>query len=108
MPTMIETDLKEVLGEIQKELKAIRSDLNDLKVSQAEIKGDFAASQAEVRGDLSAFHAEIRGDLSSLKVELALVKEDVKDLKGSQRTQIWVLIVAVVSAIIKFGFFPNS
>jgi hypothetical protein len=35
------------------------------------------------------------------------VKEDVKDLKSNQRTQIWVLIVAVVSAIIKFGFFPN-
>ena len=93
---MIETDLQEVLGEIQKELKAIRFDLNDLKVSQAEMKGDFAASQAEVRGDLSA-----------LKVECALVKADVKDLKSSQRTQIWVLIVAVVPAIIKFGFFPN-
>jgi hypothetical protein len=32
---------------------------------------------------------------------------DVTDLKGSQRSQIWVLIVTVVGAIIKFGFFPN-
>ena len=85
MATTIETDLKEVLGDIKKELKEIRGDLNDLKVSQA----------------------EIRGDLAALKVEMSLIKEDVKDLKGSQRSQIWVLIVAVIGAIIKFGFFPN-
>ncbi|MFM8293453.1 MAG: hypothetical protein ACKN9E_02750 [Microcystaceae cyanobacterium] len=45
--------------------------------------------------------------LPRLEVEVAQLKEDVKELKSSQRTQIWVLIVAVVSAIIKFGFFPN-
>ncbi|MGL5034797.1 MAG: hypothetical protein ACRC6M_13455 [Microcystaceae cyanobacterium] len=84
-PTIVETDLKEILGSIQKDLKEIRDDLTDLKVSQA----------------------EIRGDIANLKTELTLTREDVKELKGSQRTQIWVLIVAVVSAIIKFGFFPN-
>ncbi len=96
MATTIETDLKEVLGDIQKELREIRGDLNDLKVSQAQIKGELAA-----------FQAEIKGDLNTLKVEVSLIKEDVKDLKGSQRSQIWVLIVAIVGAIIKFGFFPN-
>jgi len=40
-------------------------------------------------------------------MEVSLIKEDVKDLKGSQQSQIWVLIVAIVGAIIKFGFFPN-
>jgi hypothetical protein len=38
---------------------------------------------------------------------VSLIKEDIKDLRGSQRSQIWVLIVAVVGAIVKFGFFPN-
>jgi hypothetical protein len=32
MATTIETDLKEVLGDIQKELREIRGDLNELKV----------------------------------------------------------------------------
>jgi hypothetical protein len=40
-------------------------------------------------------------------MEYGELKEDIKELKGSQRSQIWVLIVAVVGAIIKFGFFPN-
>ena len=96
MATTIETDLKEVLGDIQKELREIRGDLNDLKVSQAQIKGELAA-----------FQAEIKGDLTALKVEMSLIEEDVKDLRGSQRSQILVLIVAVVGAIVKFGFFPN-
>jgi predicted nucleic acid-binding Zn-ribbon protein len=86
MATMIETDLKEVLDRIDRRLEAIESDMTTLKVSQARIEGE----------------------ISTVKNELTFVREDVKDLKGSQRSQIWVLIVAVVGAIVKFGFFPNS
>jgi hypothetical protein len=45
--------------------------------------------------------------LPRIEAEIAQLKVDVTDLKGSQRSQIWVLIVTVVGAIIKFGFFPN-
>jgi hypothetical protein len=45
--------------------------------------------------------------LPRIEAEIAQLKADVTDLKGSQRSQIWVLIVTVVGAIIKFGFFPN-
>lgn len=45
--------------------RPIERDLTSLKVSQAEIKGE----------------------LSTLKVELNLVKEEVKDLRNSQRSQ---------------------
>jgi predicted nucleic acid-binding Zn-ribbon protein len=92
MTTTIETDIKEVLGEFKQEffklnqrLDRIESDLTSLKVSQAEMKGE----------------------ISTVKNELTFIREDIKDLRGSQRSQIWVLIVTVVGAIIKFGFFPN-
>ena len=78
MATTIETDLKEVLGEIKSQLNEIQRDVTTLKV-----------------------------DMATVKADLTTVKDDIKDLKGSQRSQIWVLIVAVVGAIIKFGFFPN-
>ncbi|MGL5034796.1 MAG: hypothetical protein ACRC6M_13450 [Microcystaceae cyanobacterium] len=84
-PNIVEIKLEDVLAKIDNRLAHIESDLTDLKISQT----------------------EIRGDIANLKTELTLTREDVKELKGSQRTQIWVLIVAVVSAIIKFGFFPN-
>ncbi len=84
-PNTVEIKLEDVLTKIDSRLERIESELTDIKVSQA----------------------EIRGDIANLKTELTLTRDDVKDLKNSQRTQIWVLIVAVVSAIIKFGFFPN-
>jgi archaellum component FlaC len=89
MATMIETDLKEVLDRIDRRLGAIESDMTTLKVSQARIEGE----------------------LSTVKNELAFVREDVKDLKNSQRSQIWALIITVmgatITAVVKFGFFPN-
>ena len=107
MATTIETDLKEVLGEFKQEfsklnqrLDRIESDLTSLKISQAEIKGE-----------METFKAEVKGEFSTLKNELAFIKEDVKDLKSSQRAQIWALIITVIgatiAAVVKFGFFPN-
>jgi len=100
MATTIETDLKEVLGEIKTQLSQIQGDITDLKITQAEIKGE-----------LETFKAEVKGEFSTLKNELAFIKEDVKDLKGSQRAQIWALIITVIgatiAAVVKFGFFPN-
>jgi predicted nuclease with TOPRIM domain len=107
MATTIETDLKEVLGEFKQEfsklnqrLDRIEGDLTSLKVSQSEIKGE-----------METFKAEVKGEFFTLKNELAFIKEDVKDLKGSQRSQIWALIITVIgatiTAVVKFGFFPN-
>jgi hypothetical protein len=56
---------------------------------------------------LKVFQIMMEGKISTVKNKLTFIREDVKDLKGSQRSQIWVLIVTVVGAIIKFGFFPN-
>ena len=78
MTTTIETDLKEVLGDIKSQLNEIQRDVTTLKV-----------------------------DMATVKADLSTVKEDIKELKISQSSQIWVLIVAIVGAIIKFGFFPN-
>jgi chromosome segregation ATPase len=96
MPTTIETDLKEILGEFKQQfshlnqhLDTIQKDLTDLKVSQA----------------------EIRGDIANIKTELTLMREDIKDLKGRASAQIWVLIVTIIgatsAAVIKFGFFSS-
>lgn len=89
MSMMIETDLKDVLNQLgqrfdrlEQKLDKIESDLTDLKV-----------------------------DMATVKADLTTVKEEVKDLRGSQRAQIWALIgiifTAVVSVVIKFGFFSN-
>ena len=49
--------------------------------------------------------------LPKIEAEVSQLKEDVKDLKNSQRSQIWALIITVIgatiAAVVKFGFFPN-
>jgi len=37
-PTIVETDLKEILGSIQKDLKDIRENLSDLKINQTRME----------------------------------------------------------------------
>ena len=81
----IESDLKEVLGEINSKLGKIDERLNNIEISQARLEEKFDAQE-----------------------------KIVTELKGSQNKQIWALIVlaftAVVSLVIglgKFIFFPN-
>ena len=88
----IETDLKEVLGEINSKLgkmderlNNIDKRINNIEVSQARLEEKFGAQE-----------------------------KILTELKGSQNKQIWALIVlaftAVVSLVIglgKFIFFPN-
>jgi archaellum component FlaC len=96
MSMTVETDLKEILGEIKQEfahlnrrLDKIDEDLTKLKISQAEIKGD----------------------LNTLKTEQTFIREDVKELRSTYRNQIWALIItimgAIIATVIKFGFLPN-
>ena len=82
----IETDLKEVLGEINSKLGKMDERLNNIEVSQARLEEKFGAQE-----------------------------KILTELKDSQNKQIWALIVlaftAVVSLVIglgKFIFFPNS
>ena len=118
MATTIETDLKEILGEFKQEfsklnqrLDRIEGDLTSLKVSQAEIKGELETFKAEIKGELATINAESKGDFSTLKNELTFIREDVKELKSFRRSQIWALIITVIgatiTAVVKFGFFPN-
>ena len=82
----IESDLKEVLGEINSKLGKLDERLNNIEISQARLEEKFDAQE-----------------------------KIVTELKGSQNKQIWALIIlaftAVVSLVIglgKFIFYPNS
>jgi hypothetical protein len=60
---------------------------------------------------LKVSQTRMEREISTVKNELTFIREDVKDLKGSQRSQIWALIITVIgatiAAVVKFGFFPN-
>ena len=89
MATTIETDLKEILGEFKQEFSKLNQRLD------------------RIEGDLTS----LKVDMATVKTELNFIREDVKDLKSSKRAQIWALIITVIgatiTAVVKFGFFPN-
>ena len=81
----IESDLKEVLGEINSRLGKIGDRLNNIEISQARLEEKFEAQE-----------------------------RIVTELKDSQNKQIWALIILAFTAIVslvvglsKFIFFPN-
>ncbi|MFM7190265.1 MAG: hypothetical protein ACKN9E_15795 [Microcystaceae cyanobacterium] len=101
-PTMIETDLKDILGNIQKELKEIREDIQkDLK----EIRDDLT--------DLKVNQARMEERLSG---QISLVEEKVTGLGKRLDFQEFVnrgiltaLVVTLIAGAAKFfGFMPNS
>lgn len=61
MATTIETELKEVLDKIDSRLERIEGDITESKVSQSCTEGE----------------------LGTLELEVSIIKDDLKDLKGS-------------------------
>ncbi len=53
---------------------------------------------------LKVSQTRMEGEISTVKNELTFIQEDVKDLKDFQRSQISVLIVVVVGAVVKLVF----
>ncbi|MBF2022126.1 MAG: Uma2 family endonuclease [Hydrococcus sp. C42_A2020_068] len=49
--------------------------------------------------DYSVTKAELKGDINVLKSEVGFLKDDIKDLKGSTRAQIWTLIGILITAV---------
>lgn len=77
VPLIVETDLKEILTQIDRKLDKLDERIGRLEIGQA----------------------EMRADLNTLK-------EDNKDLKIAQRAQIWTLIgilgTAVIGTVIRY------
>ena len=80
-PIQVTTDLSQVLGQINQKLDNLQKDVTDLKVGQASLEGNVST-----------------------------LKEDVKDLKGSTKAQIWTLIgilgTALIGTVIRYIIIP--
>jgi chromosome segregation ATPase len=84
----IETDLGKVLDQINQNLVEFRKETNQKLES---IQKDIIVLQI---------------DMATVKTELAGLKEDIKEIKGSQKAQIWSLIsilgTVALGAVVRF------
>jgi chromosome segregation ATPase len=76
----IESDLKEILNKLDEKLDNLQKDVTELKIGQAEVKGD----------------------IKRLDSNISTIKEDIKEIRGSQKAQIWTLIGVLITAVSGF------
>lgn len=85
----IEVDIAEIFGEIKQELKAINNRLNNLEISQVENLSKLNLGQEEIKGNIKA-----------IEVEQANIQTQLTEIKGSQKAQLWSLIVILATAVL--------
>jgi len=90
MSVTIEQDLKEILGSINQKLDNLQKDVMDIKIVQARLEEKVDSLEKDIEG----------------------VKADTKELKGSQKAQIWTLIgilgTALLGTVIRYIILPFS
>lgn len=77
MSIQIESDLKEVLGQINQKLDNLQKDVTDINLRLTKVE-------------------------TKLDTEIPTIKEDIKAIKGSQTAQIWTLIGILITAVSGF------
>jgi archaellum component FlaC len=78
---VIQTDLADVLGQINQKLDGVGDRFNKIEVGIAKIEGE----------------------IKRLDSDISTIKGDIKEMKGSQKAQIWTLISILITAV---GGFP--
>jgi flagellar biosynthesis chaperone FliJ len=111
---VVQTDLAEVLGQINAKLDGIGDRLNKLEVGQAEIKGDIKAVDERLSGQIKASDEKLSGQIKTLdekvsgQKQASETKSDQLDKRISNQeffTRIigGSLVVSILGGII--GFF---
>lgn len=94
---VIETDLKDILAKIDARLDRIEGTLNDLKISQAEIKGEINALDEKLSGQIKALDEKTTG-----------IGKRLENQEFLNRGIATALIVALIAGAAKFfGILPN-
>ncbi len=93
----IETDLKEIFTKLDQRLDRMETSLNDLKVSQAEI-----------RGDIKALDEKLTGQIKTLDEKATGISKRLENQEFTNRGILVAVIIALIGGAAKFfGVFPN-
>jgi seryl-tRNA synthetase len=92
-PITVTYPLETSLTRIEGKIDTLQKEVTDLKVEVAEIKTEFKVEVAEVKGEMKALNEKLTG----MDVRL-------KSVEGTQKNQVWTLIILLVGAIATAGF----
>ena len=98
MSIQIESDLKEILERIEKRFDKVDQKFEKLdnKIDQLDNKFDSKIEQLDKKIN------NIDGRLIKVETKLDNAVDDIKEIKGSQKAQIWTLIGILFTAVAGF------
>ena len=111
-PTIVETDLKEILGSIQKDLKDIREDLSDLKINQARMEerlsGQISLLDEKLSGQISLVDEKLSGQISLVDEKVSGLGKRLEFQEFINRSILAGLILLVLGGAAKYlGIMPK-
>jgi predicted nuclease with TOPRIM domain len=95
VPLILETDLREVLGEINQSLKRMDERLNRLEIGQARLEERLQATQTRLEESMDSLEQR----LETIETEQKILVKDVSDLKGV-KALIVPIVVAVTTSVV--------
>ena len=106
---VIQTDIADVLGQINQKLDKIDSRLTKLEVGQAEIKGDLKTVDEKLSGQIKAVDEKLSGQIKALDTKVEQLDKRVGNQEFANRGVLVGLIVAILGGAAKFfGMIGNS
>jgi hypothetical protein len=98
---IVETDLKEILGSIQKDLKDIREDLTDLKINQTRM-------EERLSGQISLVDEKLSGQISLVDEKVSGLGKRLEFQEFINRSILAGLILLVLGGAAKYlGIMPK-
>ena len=88
----VESDLKDILNKLDSKLDQLSDDF-DHKLDKFDNKID------KLSDDVTDINLRLTKVETKLDSEFSTFKEDIKDIKGSQKAQIWALIGILITAV---------
>ncbi|AFY91819.1 hypothetical protein [Chamaesiphon minutus] len=120
MSISIETDLRDILNKLDQRFERMETNITDLKVGQAELRGQINTLDEKVEGQINTLDEKVEGQINTLdeKVEgqINALNEKVDglskrfdSLEFTSRGILIGLAVAIIAGGAKlFGFIPTA
>lgn len=98
MAVTIESDLKEYLDRFEQKLDNLQKDVTDLKLGQAEIKGEIKALDERLSGQITAINSRLKTVETSIQ-KISDLAEKVGELKNWRQIAV-ITVTALVSGVV--------
>ena len=99
---VIQTDIADVLGQINQKLDKIDDRLGKLEVGQAEIKGELKAVDEKLSGQIKAVDEKLSGQIKALDTKVEQLDKRVGNQEFTNRGVLIGLIVVILGGAAKF------